>query len=93
MYFGKLTNLHNLSLHLSHIHFYYFSQTLTSLHLSNNQIADQGIQYLSNALQNIEVKQIFSASFSHSFLLFPTDTHFTPPLQQSNRSSRNTISQ
>jgi len=117
-----------------------FIQTLTTLHLYDNQIGDQGAQYLGEALRhntvrssllhvliiisflslshrhslhstcrtikseikvhNIWVKYCDTIQWDHhSFLflpssyscLFHTDTHYTPPLRESNRSSRCTI--
>jgi hypothetical protein len=66
--------LHNL--HIYHIHFYYFIQTLIFLSLDNNQIGDKGAQYLGEGLQKNTVREnctififmifIFIISYRHS---------------------------
>jgi hypothetical protein len=42
-------------------------QTIRVLNLEMNQIGVQGIQYLTNALQNNKVKEAFFSSFYYSF--------------------------
>jgi hypothetical protein len=37
---------------------YYFSQTLTTLNLSDNEIRDQGGKHLANALEQNKVTQL-----------------------------------
>jgi Ran GTPase-activating protein (RanGAP) involved in mRNA processing and transport len=54
--------------HLTHLHF--FIQTLTKLHLSNNQIGDAGAQHLADALRNNTVILILSSSISYTHLHF-----------------------
>jgi hypothetical protein len=73
----------------------YFTQTLTTLDLTGNAIGDIGAQHLSDALRQNTVRlRVFSSlPFSSNGFLFYTDTHYTQPLQQSNRSSRCTTSE
>ena len=71
-------------LHLSLVHSHSFLQTLTNLHLNNNQMTDEGVRCLCGVLQNNQVQEIISSSsFSHSFLFFLTDTHRSQPLPKS----------
>ena len=49
---------------LSHIYLHLYSQTLTRLDLSSNQIGDAGAQYLADALRDNKVILIFSSSLS-----------------------------
>jgi hypothetical protein len=68
-----------------------FTQTLTTLYLSWNQIGPQGAEHLGHALQ---INKVIPHSFSslHHSRTFHTDTHHTKPLFQSNRWSRSRTS-
>ncbi len=57
-------------LFLSYIHVNFFTQTLTSLDLQQNQIGDEGVQYLTDALKNNQVSFFFFLFFSRF------DSHF-----------------
>jgi hypothetical protein len=47
------------SLFLSHIYIHYLTKTLTTLDLEYIGIGDQGMEYLSNALENNKVGHTF----------------------------------
>jgi hypothetical protein len=85
------------SLPLSHPTVFDFIQTLTTLDLRSNQIGDQGAKHLSDALLHNTVRQknffFFSPSFSSNCFRLHTDTHYTRPPWQSNRSSRSKTSE
>ena len=84
---------------IHHSTLFLFIQTLTTLDLTFNKIGDQVAQYLGEALRNNSVRDHHSFFFFffvlyssfHAFS-FHTDTHYTPPWAESNRSSRCTIS-
>jgi hypothetical protein len=48
---------------------HYFSQTLTTLDLTSNQIGDQGAQHLANALQQNKVTRFSSLFFPFNYSL------------------------
>src|SRR3984957_357660 len=80
------------STHLSHYHLHFFTQTLTTLNLSSNQIGPAGAQHLANALHNNTVNPFLYSSISLPSAIFHTDTHHTQPSIQSNRRPRGTTS-
>jgi hypothetical protein len=86
---GNMIHIGRLILQL---YTHYFTQTLTTLDLSSNQIGAVGAQHLADALQHNTVTLILSSSISYTHLHFFTDTHHTKAVQQSNRSCRSTIS-
>ncbi len=61
-----------------------FVQILTMLDLSRNEIGDEGAKQLSIALQKNQVNCILYSSISLPSALFHTETHKTPPSQESN---------
>ena len=80
------------SLHLFHLVVCSFTQTLTTLILSFNQIGAKGALHLADALRVNTVRETLSSSVASCCLCFHTDTHYTQPLGQSNRRSRGTTS-
>ncbi len=76
---------HPYSLQLSHLHFCYCTQTLTTLDLESNEIGAEGAQHLSDALKHNTVREILSSTVSSSFLLLHTDTHDTRPRMEWNQ--------
>ena len=69
-----------------HTHIPYSFQTLSQLDIGNNQIRDEGAQYLSEALKQNTVSwnQHCFHVFRQSCSLFVSDTFTTRPLRQSN---------
>jgi len=65
-----------LSFFISISHFFYLSQTLTTLDLGGNQIRAEGAQAIAQALEKNQVREIFSffISISYSFYLSQTLT-------------------
>jgi Ran GTPase-activating protein (RanGAP) involved in mRNA processing and transport len=51
---------------------YYIQQTLITLDLSGNQIGDEGVEHLANALQQNKVTQLILFSFlvNHGSIIF-----------------------
>src|ERR1700722_741712 len=88
----RTTRRTTFSTHLSHYHLQFFTQTLTTLDLSSNQIGEQGAQHLANALGNNTVNHLLYSSISLPSALFHTDTHHARPPGQSNRRARDTTS-
>jgi hypothetical protein len=60
----------SLSHHFYHIHLSYVIQTLTKLDLWNNQIGNQGAQYLGEALQKNTVREIHHSLFISIIFIF-----------------------
>jgi hypothetical protein len=57
---GFMINWINQLIDDSHIHPHFFTQVLTTLHLYNNQIGDNGAQKLGDALKANNVSYFFS---------------------------------
>lgn len=62
-------------MYLSHMYDHYLIQTLKTLLLCSNESADQGTEYLANALQMNKVREVFHSFTLYSGLLFDTDAH------------------
>jgi hypothetical protein len=54
---------------------HYLVQTLKTLLLCSNESADQGTEYLADALQMNKVREVFHSFTLYSGLLFDTDAH------------------
>ena len=85
MFYKKIKSYAFKLVILSFSHF--LLQLPTTLILSNNQIGDQGVQYLANVLRDNKVT--YNKTFhSISCSLFRTDDRHTEPSLQSNRITR-----
>ena len=63
-----------LSSSISYTHLHFFTQTLTTLNLWNNQIGAVGAQHPADALRNNTVTRILSSSISYTHVHFFTQT-------------------
>jgi hypothetical protein len=88
----EITRWFSFYCHPFHIHFIFYTQTLTTLQLDNNGIREAGSQYLADALRNNMVILILFSSLSYSSSFLHLDTHLTAAWWQSNRRSWITIS-
>jgi hypothetical protein len=59
------------------MHLNFFTQTLTNLRLDDNDIGDEGAQYLADAFADSTVNILFCSFLSFIFSLFLADAHRT----------------
>ena len=59
------------------IHYFYCTQTLTTLILEDNRIGEEGARHLANALQTNMVRWFFQISIIYIDSSILTDTHNT----------------
>ena len=80
------------SLHFSHIHLQFFTQTFITLDLAWNAIGARGVQHLADALRSNTVILILSSLVSYTTSFFHIDTQDTKSYRQCHRRCRCTIS-
>jgi hypothetical protein len=78
----KATRWVTFSSHQSHIHYYVWIQTLTTLNLNSNNIGDEGARHMAQALQSNTVSEVLSTSVTYPLLCFDTDTHHAESLRE-----------
>jgi hypothetical protein len=88
----KTTGWDKFSFDRLHIHHDIAIQTLTTLDLVCNNISDEGVQNLAQALQNNTVRKVLLRSTVYSPCYFNTDTHHARSSGKQDRWWRGTIS-
>lgn len=68
----KWTGYENVSIHWLNVYYFRAIQTLTTLNLAANEIGDEGMRHLANALQMNNVRQMFFFHQSHVYQSYLT---------------------